>query len=152
MFTSLKHPSSTESAMRQFIRHPVDIPIEVREPAALAEAACRNVSHGGLALRACDHLEAGSIVTLRIPFVQPAFETSARVAWCSACDQGFDLGVEFLDADDAFRARMVEQVCAIESYRNEVERSEGRRLTAEEAAMEWIGRYAAEFPGLGAGA
>jgi hypothetical protein len=41
---------------------------------------------------------------------------------------------------------MVEQVCAIEQYRGEVLENEGRELTAQEAAAEWIGRYAGRFP------
>ena len=80
---------------------------------------------------------------------QPQFETNARVAWCHACDEDFELGVEFLDADDAFRARMVEQVCAIESYKNTILRTEGRSLSTQEAAMEWIDKYASQFPDPG---
>jgi hypothetical protein len=88
----------------------------------------------------------GTVIELRIPVVRPAFETRARVVWCRASEAGYDLGVEFLDPSDAFRARMVEQVCHIEDYRAGVYRSEGRELTAEQAAMEWIGKYASEFP------
>ena len=57
-----------------------------------------------------------------------------------------DLGVEFLDRRDAFRARMVEQVCHIENYRKTVYHTEGRVLAGKEAALEWIGKYAAHFP------
>jgi len=138
-------PAPPASEQRRFIRHPVDIPIEV-QVAERADARAFNVSHGGLALRLATELRAGNLVTLRIAIVDPVFETSARVAWCSACDRGFELGVEFLGADDAFRARMVEQVCSIESYRKTVSRTEGRSLTPEEAALEWIGRFASDFP------
>jgi hypothetical protein len=41
---------------------------------------------------------------------------------------------------------MVEQVCHVESYRRAVEQREGRQLTAEEAAEEWISRHASSFP------
>jgi hypothetical protein len=44
------------------------------------------------------------------------------------------------------RARMVEQVCYIENYKKVVYQTEGRLLTAEEAAMEWICKYASQFP------
>ena len=50
-----------------------------------------------------------------------------------------------------FAARMVEQVCQIEHYRQQVQRAEGRVLDAETAAREWIKRYAASFPALGKG-
>jgi ABC-type Fe3+-hydroxamate transport system substrate-binding protein len=40
---------------------------------------------------------------------------------------------------------MVGQVYQIEHYRQEVEQLEGRILGSEEAAEEWIQRYAADF-------
>src|SRR5437867_4582647 len=124
--------------MRQFMRHPVDIPIEVNSAAEVASASSYNVSLGGLAFQSTRELAPGIIVEVRIPFVQPMFQTKARVAWCNAREGAFELGVEFLDPEDAFRARMVEQVCSIESYQKRIYETEGRRLTTEEAAMDWI--------------
>ncbi|MCZ7563309.1 MAG: hypothetical protein M5U08_05410 [Burkholderiales bacterium] len=46
---------------------------------------------------------------------------------------------------------MVEQVCHIEEYRRAVARDEGRTLSTEEAAAEWIAEYAARFPDPGPG-
>jgi hypothetical protein len=134
--------------MRQFMRHPANITIEVTAGFQLDHAArqSHNVGLGGLAFQSDRPLARGCIIELRIPLVSPAFETRARVVWCRASEQGYDLGVEFLDATDAFRARMVEQICHIEDYRNGVYRSEGRELTAEQAASEWIGKYASQFP------
>jgi len=42
-------------------------------------------------------------------------------------------------------------VCHIEDYRQSVSRIEGRQLSAEEAATEWIDRYARDFPSIAAG-
>ena len=140
--------------MRQFIRHPAGIPIEVarRDRVSIAPVAhhTQNVSFGGLAFQSERDLEPGTIVEVRIPCVRPQFATKARVVWCSAYQNSFELGVEFLEVEDAFRARMVEQVCHIENYRQEVQRTEGRKLTSDEAAIEWIGKYASEFPDPGA--
>ena len=44
---------------------------------------------------------------------------------------------------------MVEQICHIEQYRREVLKKEGRRLSSEEAASEWIVKYASDFPDTG---
>ncbi|MDY6992513.1 MAG: hypothetical protein SVR94_07890 [Pseudomonadota bacterium] len=52
-----------------------------------------------------------------------------------------------MQTNDAFRSRMLEQVCQIEKYRQSLEQ-QGRTISIEEAAMEWISRYAAEFPPL----
>jgi hypothetical protein len=134
--------------MRQYIRHPSDIPIEIirgRQSLAQASSRIHDVSYGGLALKSSRELEPGIVVEVRIPCVRPVFTTKARVAWCRAQSDGFELGVEFLDANDAFRARMVEQVCYIQNYRKAVYEQEGRVLSSEEAAMEWIGKHAAQF-------
>ena len=140
--------------MRQFIRHPIEVPIEVHcdEVAELAEVHTQDISAGGLALRSSQSVPPGRRIEVRIPHVEPAFEAAARVVWCrSGLHGGFELGVSFLDAEDAFLARMVEQVCYIEDYRRFVLMHEGRELSQEEAASEWIAKYAAQFPVIGTG-
>lgn len=135
-------------AERRFIRHTLDVPLEVQRddggPTATQQGV--NVSSGGLAFLFDACLVNGDIVRIRIPTVVPPFEARARVVWCRPEDDRFLVGVEFLDAADAFRARMVEQVCAVEQYRAKVLEQEGRRLSSQEAAAEWIGRYADSFP------
>ena len=136
--------------MRQYIRHPVDVPIEVlmdgTPPCTSFHA--QDIGQGGLAFWSEISVEPGTQVGIRIPHVEPAFEARARVVWCrNARRPGFELGVAFMDAQDAFLARMVEQVCYIEDYRKTVLRTEGRLLSPEDAAAEWIGKFAALFPG-----
>ena len=140
--------------MRQFIRHPVDVPVEIGANATDPPSAVHthDISEGGLALRSGVAVAPGAEVDIRIVYVQPAFEARARVAWCHPHDEeGFELGVTFLDANDAFLARMVEQVCHIEDYRKSEYRLQGRQLSAEEAAAEWIAQYAEHFPEVGSG-
>jgi hypothetical protein len=135
--------------MRQFIRHPSDVPIEVQSAAdkGYVQRSTQNVSFGGLAFLSDTPIEPETFIALRIPYLRPVFELpAARVAWCQKEGSKFAVGVQFLDSAAAFRARMVEQICHIESYRREIEQREGRRLTAEEAAEEWIKRYASSFP------
>jgi hypothetical protein len=69
-----------------------------------------------------------------------------RVCWCQEKNGHFVLGVKFLDTEDAFRVRMVEQICHIEHYKREVFEKEGRVLSGEQAAMEWIPKYGSVFP------
>jgi PilZ domain len=139
------------SPRRAFIRHPANIPIEVSTGGGVARRRQRghDVSFGGLAFFSDLCLDSGTTVEVRIPDVEPAFEARAQVAWCKEEDDHYAVGVRFLDPSDAFRARMVEQVCSIESYRREVREREGRTLTGEEAAHEWIRKYAARFPDPG---
>jgi hypothetical protein len=140
--------------MRQFIRHPIDVPVEIGIGDAGPPAGyhTHDISMGGLALRASCSVAPGRTVKVRIGCVEPPFEASARVAWCRPHPlSGYELGVTFLDAEDAFRARMVEQLCHIEDYRRSVQRTEGREIDVEEAAQEWIAKYAANFPQIGGG-
>ncbi len=108
----------------------------------------RDVSLGGVCFIAHNPLEAGTIIQIHIPIVHPRFSAAAKVAWSRPCLDGigFDTGVEFLDSDSAFRARMVEQVCHIEDYKCKKLAEEGLNLTNEEAALEWIQKHAHEFP------
>lgn len=134
--------------MREFIRHPSDIPIEFSH----AESddggieTLQNISRGGLSFTARRAVAVGEQLWIRIPGKE--FRARARVAWCkpAAEGQGFDIGVTFTEQDDAFAMRMVEQVCHIEQYRQEVLRNEGRCISSTEAAHEWIRRYARDFP------
>ena len=133
---------------RSFIRHPSEIPIEVSagQRAARGGRHLHDVSLGGISFASdvCPGL--GEIIEIRIPSVKPQFETRGRVVWCRTCDTGYEVGAQFLEETDAFRARMVEQVCHIEDYRRRVRETEGRLLNGDEAAREWIQRYASTFP------
>jgi PilZ domain len=133
---------------REYIRHTIDVPLEVEtvsSPGARLEHGV-NVSHGGLAFVSGACLAMGDIIHLRIPTVKPPFEATARVAWCRPEGDAFLVGVQFTDRGVAFRSRMVQQVCSIENYRKEALEREGRRLSPQEAAAEWIERYAGRFP------
>ncbi len=133
--------------MRQYIRHPADIPIEISTDGRTAPMTPQmsNVSYGGLSFHSDRALTPGSEVRLSIPLVQPSFAATARVIWCVTANGGYEVGVEFEDREDAFCMRMVEQICHIEEYRRHVLSREGRVLTPEQAAMEWIGKHAARF-------
>jgi hypothetical protein len=133
---------------REFIRHTVDVPLEIRAVNGnTARQRGVNVSYGGLAFLSDTCPSVGDLIDLRIPTVNPPFQAQGRVAWCRSEGDQYLIGVAFLDAADAFRARMVQQVCSIERYRQEVQEREGRALSTPEAAAEWIGRYADRFPG-----
>lgn len=139
--------SGPRPEQRRFIRHTVGVPIEVRTVAAeRRRASTRDVSHGGISFLVDDDIPVGTIIEIRIPDVRPPFQARARVVWSTRESSGYCLGVAFMEADDAFRARMVEQVSSIERYRRQVRETEGRVLSAEEAAAEWITRFAHGFP------
>lgn len=138
--------SDTRHNRRKFIRHPVDVPLEVEGVPDNQCSRVAEVSFGGLSFL-CPHSHPpGTELVLRIPCMEPPFEARARVAWRRRESGGHRIGVRFLAEADAYRSRMVEQICAIERYREEVRHREGRTLTTAQAAQEWIERFAHRFP------
>jgi predicted ATPase len=137
----------TGENMRTFIRHPSDIPIEIHSEGGAPETErhLNNVSAGGLSFKSAAPLAERSIITVRISIVKPAFEATGRVVWCRQENGIYDIGVEFTETRDVFKARMIEQVCHIEHYKKEIREKEGRELSGREAALEWIDKYAKKF-------
>lgn len=137
--------------MRSYIRHPSDIPIEYKtdeQVDGVSQEHLKNISTGGLSFTSTQALPAGSLITIRISNVEPDFVARAQVAWCRPEGGSFVIGVAFTESSDLFRARMVEQVCHIEQYKAEVLAEEGRTIDGEEAAREWIQKFARAFPRL----
>lgn len=142
---------------REFIRHPSEIPLEyciTEAPTMCNIDVVSNVSQGGLSFHSREYIEPEKWLHLYIPLSEDYFETDAQVKWCeklstqsSNCDD-YHVGVSFSDKDKAFSARMVEQVCHIEEYKKQILQTEGRKLSSDQAAAEWISQYADTFPPL----
>ena len=136
-----------EENRREFYRHPIDVPIQVFPQSELVESApMSDLSEGGLAFHTNVFIERGKVLRIRIPFVDPAFDARCVVRWQRTFDdgEGFEIGVMFLDEETAFRIKMVQQVCHIKNYRNHQQEA-GREISFEEAANEWIAKFAADF-------
>jgi hypothetical protein len=137
--------------MRKFIRHPSCIPIDIAidESEAEQQESTRvnmiNVSSGGLAFGVLQPVAVGARLTISMPDVWPGYSASGKVVWCEAADERYEAGVQFDQPDEQFKARMVAQFCQIEDYRRELAERDGRELSSEEAAREWIMLYAEEF-------
>ncbi len=134
--------------MRQFIRHPTDVPIEYRLTDLadhLHEYLC-NISTGGLCFTSHVSVPVGAEILIQIPLRRPSFEVKGAVSWCNPVNSHFEIGVKFIDTRTELSVRMAEQVCYIEHYKNEVFEKEGRKITGEQAAVEWIAAHAHNFP------
>jgi hypothetical protein len=133
--------------MRRFIRHPSSMPIDFQVVGGdEGLERLRNISAGGLCFASQQAMEPGELVHVSIQLGEERFEADGRVAWCHGVNGHHEIGLSFRDAATVFAVRMVEQLCYIEQYRQHVRHTEGRELNSEEAADEWIARYAAEFP------
>lgn len=133
---------------RQFIRHPSGLPIEysIKYVDSNVMEPMKNISQGGLCFNVKENITPGLSILIRIPIHTPAFEAKGIVAWCQECNERYEIGVKFTDESTEFNIRMIEQVCYIEQYRKDILENEGRNLSGEEAAMEWVEKYAKDFP------
>ena len=134
--------------MREYIRHPSTIPLEVKitDQPGHRDEYLNNVSMGGLSFRSHDKLETGVRISIRIPLLGEFVQVNGQVVWCQKLREAYEVGVTFLDMEEAYRTRMVEQICHIEEYKARVWEQEHRQLTSEQAAAEWIKKYAHTFP------
>ncbi|MET0068232.1 MAG: PilZ domain-containing protein [Candidatus Thiodiazotropha sp.] len=134
--------------MRLYIRHPTDVPIDFQlgGRVTMNREQLTNYSTGGLCFMSDQLIETGTEINIAIPIMPPRFHATGVVVWCREEQQGFLVGVKFVETETAYAVRMVEQLCYIEQYKQMVKTLEDRDLTGEEAAMEWIEKYAGEFP------
>ncbi len=145
-------PDST--TIRKFIRHPADVPIQVTldwvedDNDDTVDQTITNVSLGGLAFTSGKPLEVLQRVRVSIPVLNQENHLVGNVVWCEKNGSVYEIGIEFEKSRDVFRLRMIEQICHIEHYRQEIKRKEGRELSSQEAAKEWISKYAGDFPAI----
>lgn len=136
--------------MRTYIRHPTNIPVQIEcKSCQASRRRISNVCYGGLAFESNCFIEPGTQIRIRIDIVNPCFEADGIVSYCRRKGGQYRVGVEFIRRDDLYIARMVEQICHIENYKQRVAEQEGRRLSTQDAAREWISKYASRFPRWG---
>jgi hypothetical protein len=134
-----------------YIRHPFDVTMHYMVEDLISdhyehEHTLKDVCEGGLCFYSPVPVEIGARIHIRIPIREPAFEAEGVVTWCKQTDR-YEIGVQFDDESIDYNLRMVEQTCHIKHYMRR-EQKNGRQLSANEAAKEWITKYAAEFPAL----
>jgi hypothetical protein len=136
------------SSRRRFQRHQAEIPVEISTPEetwSKQVSSTHDISNGGLSFISETPLKIDQIIKLTIRITRPYFEETAKVIWCHANSSGHEIGVQFLNNQAVYGIRMVEQVCHIEQYRKEMKDEFGRELSTQEAALEWISKYAADY-------
>ena len=112
----------------------------------LADQTLTNVSLGGLSFQSPQALDTNQRVRVSVPVLDGENSLVGTVVWCESSKNGYEIGLEFENSHEIFRLRMIEQICHIEHYRKEVMLNEGRDLSTNEAAKEWISLYAGDFP------
>lgn len=138
------------SDKRKYLRHPFSIPIKLEMPAEpqTGVSESTDISQGGLSFLWNTSLSRGSRLHITIPVKEKRFELNARVAYShedAVHPRLFRTGVKFTDIDSAFKAKLAEETLEILSYQKRLSREAGRDVPVEEAAKEWISKYAANF-------
>lgn len=141
-------PRRTEN--RRFIRHPTQSPIVCRRQGHRRRrlADLRNIGFGGMAFVSQESFAPGDLVTVEYPALTVS-GLSGEVVWSGDLGDGTHrhlCGIRFLERSMFLRARLVEQLCHIEAYRRDQREKNGRDLTPNEAASEWIATTASGFP------
>ena len=140
------------TAIRRHVRHVTGIPIEITidfdRSYRAEDESVTNVSLGGLSFIASDRLDVGESIQVKIPVLNEEHSLDGLVVWCNKTAKGYEVGLEFNDPEEVERLRMIEQISQIESFRQDLEKREGRKLSSEQAAREWVRKYAGEFSAL----
>lgn len=137
---------------RRFYRHPIGVPITLSPVRQKKEIASRSldVSLGGLSFYWPQRLSKGSLIDINIAVKDKRFEIKSKIAYTKEDPSTgqYRTGVCFADYPSAFMARLAEEMLEIIQYRKNLSQKLGREVSEDEAANEWIKKYAAKFPGL----
>ena len=131
----------------EFVEHLIDLTLDITqiEAQCFPSISVARVGFVGITyvtLLPCDR---GRSVRITLEEIDPNFCVSGRIAWCKKHSDGYHIAIEFPTEEECYCVRMIEQLSQIEHYRRQA-KHEGRRLNYNEAAGEWIQKFAASFP------
>lgn len=148
------HPQGGNANRRNFIRHPVTISVQCRKKGHIEVNTneLRDISFGGMLFMSSECYSPGDLVEMKFPVLILRSRITGEIIWSSPNERKpatqFSNGMKFLNEQILFMARMIEQLCCIEKYREAQVREHHRSLSGDDAAREWIGMCASRFPGL----
>lgn len=133
-----------------FIHHPDSIPLDIRlirkQPDETQFINENQNSKLGLSFNTNKQLKPGMHIEISIPLRNDEQKFLGQVVFVRKKDQGYDVGIVLRSQNDAYRARIIEQVCYINCYIQEQQSHSTKLINREQCAYEWISRYAAHFP------
>jgi len=98
----------------------------------------QNMSVGGIACYSDEPVPTGERVAVEMAIGGQQVQLQGSVVWCRAAGGRFELGLRFEEERPEARARAYRELAEIERYRHEVLMLEGRQLSSDAAALEWI--------------
>lgn len=129
----------------KFVAHPEDIPIHIEEVNSVQHSTLDLDGFGGISYLCEKPYTAGQSIQIKLAEIDPDFCVVGRIFKCEKENGVFRIFIEFPKKEDCYCVRMIEQLSHIEHYRRQA-KQQGRRLSFNEAAAEWIKKFAASFP------
>jgi c-di-GMP-binding flagellar brake protein YcgR len=106
---------------RRYIRHPAEISVEYSvsgTPEKLTNFT-KDISFGGIRFQGHSYIEPGTVLSLRFPTIHTTYKVNGRVVWCKQKKDHVEMGVEFLDENEAYRAQLIEEISHLKSRQQE---------------------------------
>jgi hypothetical protein len=134
-----------------FIHHPVGFPLECKrvwfdKHADPDEPECTDI---GLIFESEKYIKPGATIEVTIPLRNETESFRGKVVLVRHNGDFFEIGLWLNRRSDASRARIVEQICHIETYLKQKKYREGPyNLNPDQAAEEWINQHASTVPTL----
>jgi len=134
-----------------FIHHPSAFPLSCKRLWFDREKNhhSENEQTIGLCFRSEKYLKPGISVEISIPLRGEDQKFRGKVVLVRNMDDHFEIGLWLTQAADVHRARIVEQICHIETYLRTKKHQDGPFVSNERVAEEWVSKYAAAFPSTG---
>ena len=134
---------------RKYMRHPFHVPLQLKrvEPAKNHRFSTSDLSPGGLQFLSQEQLEEGDQLELSFPVKDQRFCLRGKIAYCikDGLTGMYRTGLEFLNASEAFRAKLAEEILEIELFRKKMIRDLAREVSEAEASEFWVRQRAKQF-------
>jgi c-di-GMP-binding flagellar brake protein YcgR len=145
----MKSSSGNAHERRYYSRHPIRVPMSLHLIANQTDVRSESVdlSLGGLSFLWRDRLSKGNFLDISIPVKEKLFAIKAKVVYSKEDRKTgrFKTGVLFCDVPSACRARLAEEALEILEYRKQMSSELGRDISEEEAAEQWVQKFASSF-------
>ena len=132
-----------------FIHHPSTFPLSYKRLWFNKDNDSDNAQAIGLCFRSEKYLKPGISVEISIPLRGEVQKFRGKVVLVRNMDDHFEIGIWLTQAADVHRARIVEQICHIETYLRTKKHQDGPFVSNERVTEEWVSKYAAAFPPAG---
>jgi hypothetical protein len=119
-------PTRADNSNNDFIPHPAQFPLRYRRRTLrpwFSRQVQVSTADVGLSFHSVEYIPAGTTLDLEIPLRGRVQRFTAKVILVRECCDGFEIGLWFLSAGDAERARIVERICHTECYLKDAARA-----------------------------